>query len=258
MHAREYLRRINVDMNMQIGERLQCSIEEKKELLPLIDYIVNAAEKARREGLLALEDDLEECKYPLLRMGLQLVVDGTDPEIIEGILTARVVSGNASGKDFLAQNIIHVAALSIQQGDNPRIIEVKCFAYFGEEAEALQSQFAAEVTEPRDREKVKAFEESDGDFAKRFPEIEKLLGFDDRSIQKVLREIDTKELVSMFYGCSQKVKSKILRNMSKRAATLLAGDAMRGTPSLESVNANVEKVFAIVEKLQQAGEINAP
>ena len=48
--------------------------------------LVAFSEKARREGLLALEDDLEELEDDFLRKGIQLVVDGTDPEIIKNIL----------------------------------------------------------------------------------------------------------------------------------------------------------------------------
>ncbi|MBN1412816.1 MAG: hypothetical protein JW969_18360 [Spirochaetales bacterium] len=51
----------------------------------LISGLVNWSEKARREGLLALEDDLEEINLLFMRKLLQLVVDGTDPEIIKGI-----------------------------------------------------------------------------------------------------------------------------------------------------------------------------
>jgi chemotaxis protein MotA len=52
----------------------------------LISQLVTFSEKARREGLLALEDDLEELEDDFLRKGIQLVVDGTDPEIIKNIL----------------------------------------------------------------------------------------------------------------------------------------------------------------------------
>lgn len=52
----------------------------------LISQLVTFSEKARREGLLALEDDLEEVEDEFLRKGIQLVVDGTDPEIIKDIL----------------------------------------------------------------------------------------------------------------------------------------------------------------------------
>jgi len=48
--------------------------------------MVSFAEKARREGLLALEDDLAELNDEFLQKGLQLVVDGTDPEVVEDIM----------------------------------------------------------------------------------------------------------------------------------------------------------------------------
>lgn len=52
----------------------------------IIARLVAFSEKARREGLLALEDDLDEVEDDFLRKGVQLVVDGTDPEIIKNIL----------------------------------------------------------------------------------------------------------------------------------------------------------------------------
>jgi chemotaxis protein MotA len=52
----------------------------------IIARLVAFSEKARREGLLALEDDLEELEDDFLRKGIQLVVDGTDPEIIKNVL----------------------------------------------------------------------------------------------------------------------------------------------------------------------------
>ncbi|MBN2051524.1 MAG: motility protein A [Spirochaetales bacterium] len=52
----------------------------------IITTLVNFSEKARREGLLALEDDLEEVEQEFLRKGIQFVVDGTDPEIIKTML----------------------------------------------------------------------------------------------------------------------------------------------------------------------------
>lgn len=52
----------------------------------IISGLVNFSEKARREGLLALEDDLEEVEDEFMRNGIQLVVDGTDPDIIKSVL----------------------------------------------------------------------------------------------------------------------------------------------------------------------------
>lgn len=52
----------------------------------IITRLVTFAEKARREGLLALEDDLDEVEDVFMKKGIQLVVDGTDPDIIKSIL----------------------------------------------------------------------------------------------------------------------------------------------------------------------------
>lgn len=52
----------------------------------LITTLVNFSERARREGLLSLEDDLAGLDEPFLKKGIQLVVDGTDPELVRNIL----------------------------------------------------------------------------------------------------------------------------------------------------------------------------
>ncbi|MFP4636831.1 MAG: motility protein A [Spirochaetaceae bacterium] len=52
----------------------------------IIEELVRFADKARKEGLLALEDDLETIEDEFMRKGIRLVVDGTDPEIIKNIL----------------------------------------------------------------------------------------------------------------------------------------------------------------------------
>ncbi len=56
----------------------------------LVDDIVRLAEKARREGLLALEDAMKEVDSPFLKKGLQLAIDGTDSDELRDILEAEV------------------------------------------------------------------------------------------------------------------------------------------------------------------------
>lgn len=56
----------------------------------LIITLVSFSEKARREGLLALEDDLDELEDLFLRKGIQLVVDGTDPELVRRIMETEL------------------------------------------------------------------------------------------------------------------------------------------------------------------------
>jgi chemotaxis protein MotA len=56
----------------------------------LVETVVKLAEKARREGLLALEDAIKEVNDPFLKKGLQLAIDGTDSEELREILEAEV------------------------------------------------------------------------------------------------------------------------------------------------------------------------
>lgn len=64
------------------------------------------AQIARREGLLALEDKLESLDEPLLHKGIQLVIDGTSPELLRNILMIEVNSmydRHAEGRNILEQ-----------------------------------------------------------------------------------------------------------------------------------------------------------
>lgn len=55
-----------------------------------IGQMVKVAEKARREGLLALEEDIKQIDDPFAKKGLQLVVDGTDSELVRSMLEAEI------------------------------------------------------------------------------------------------------------------------------------------------------------------------
>ncbi|HEX8085807.1 MAG TPA: flagellar motor protein [Solirubrobacteraceae bacterium] len=63
---------------------------EAPELRRQVDDLVGYADRARRDGLLALEEELDEVSDAYTRKGLQLVVDGTPPELVREILEAEV------------------------------------------------------------------------------------------------------------------------------------------------------------------------
>jgi chemotaxis protein MotA len=59
---------------------------QRMEFERTIRTLVEFSERARREGLLALEDNLQEVEDEFMRKGIQLVVDGTDPELIKSVM----------------------------------------------------------------------------------------------------------------------------------------------------------------------------
>lgn len=67
------------------------TIKQKKESpAEAIELITRMADKARREGLLALEEESKKIKDPFLQKGIMLVVDGVDPAQVRSILETNV------------------------------------------------------------------------------------------------------------------------------------------------------------------------
>jgi len=62
----------------------------------VVDPLVKMAEKARREGLLSLESEIDTVEDEFMERGLQMAVDGTDPDDLYDILMAEVRAKKAS------------------------------------------------------------------------------------------------------------------------------------------------------------------
>ncbi|MBI3146599.1 MAG: flagellar motor switch protein FliG [Pseudogulbenkiania sp.] len=86
--------------------------------------------------------------------------------------------------------------------------------------------------------------------------FENILDIDDRSIQTILREVQTDSLVVALKGTSQELKDKIFRNMSQRAAEMLRDDLeAKGPVKLSEVEAEQKEILKVVRKLADDGQI---
>src|SRR5919198_2402983 len=63
-----------------------------------VTTLVGFAERARREGLLALEEMAKSVDDPFMRKGIELAVDGTDPDELRDIMEAEIASKKAADK----------------------------------------------------------------------------------------------------------------------------------------------------------------
>lgn len=107
---------------------------------------------------------------------------------------------------------------------------------------------------------IEALEEEDPELAeeikKRMFVFEDIVLLDDRSIQKVLREVDTQDLAKALKGVDAEVQEKIYRNMSKRASSLLREDMdFMGPIRLRDVEESQQKIVNIIRKLEESGDI---
>ncbi|MGL4561987.1 MAG: motility protein A [Brevinema sp.] len=72
---------------MQLGKLVSVVFKQPtNEIGAIIDTLLTFGEKARKEGVLSLEDDVSEIPDPFLQKAIRLVVDGTDPEVVKRIM----------------------------------------------------------------------------------------------------------------------------------------------------------------------------
>jgi chemotaxis protein MotA len=75
-----------------VGLLKRALLTKKIEGEQMIDVLVKLADRARREGLLALEDEVKKVEDPFLRRGLELAIDGTDSDDLREIMESEVDS----------------------------------------------------------------------------------------------------------------------------------------------------------------------
>lgn len=86
--------------------------------------------------------------------------------------------------------------------------------------------------------------------------FEDIITLDDASIQRVIREVDSKDLAKALKGSSEEVKERIFRNLSKRAAEMLKEDLeFMGPVRLREVEEAQQRIVGIIRRLDEAGEI---
>ncbi len=86
--------------------------------------------------------------------------------------------------------------------------------------------------------------------------FEDIIRLDDKSIQRLLRDVDTKDLGLALKGANDDIRSIFFKNMSEKAAKLLKDDIeMMGPVLMKDVSEVQTKIVGVVRSLEQAGEI---
>lgn len=107
---------------------------------------------------------------------------------------------------------------------------------------------------------MESLEEKDIDMAERIRELmfvfEDIVQLDDKAIQRMLREVETKDLAMALKGANEDVKDKIFKNMSERATAMLVDDMeYMGPVRAKEVQECQGKVVQVIRALEATGEI---
>ena len=236
------------------------SKEDKEKCKITIVKIVDLANLARRDGILALEMVAEKENDILLKTGLMTIVDGTGPELVREILENLIWSGNYSGHILLNKLILIEGVLAIQLGHNPRLISLKLGAMLGED------YIVKSLSNDSDEEKISEFWEKIKNNVT-LPECEKfeakLINMDNRSIQTIWRNMSySYNIVVALYGCSAKLIKLIFSNMSSYTLfnaieTYESTEAYKSTENCppDFITEAQEHVLKTIQELEDRGEI---
>jgi flagellar motor switch protein FliG len=161
-------------------------------------------------------------------------MDRTSPEVIEQVeaILERKLSTVIQQSDFAQAGGLQTLVDILNSSDRAteRLI-----------LEGLEGEDAELADEVRNRMFV-------------FEDIE---GLDDRSIQLVLRSVDAKELAVALKGVDQKVRNKVMKNMSERAAANLAEEIqLLGPIKLKTVEEAQNGIVRVIRTLEEAGQID--
>lgn len=86
--------------------------------------------------------------------------------------------------------------------------------------------------------------------------FENLVEVEDRSIQRILQEIESESLIIALKGAQPELREKFFRNMSRRQADIMVEDlASRGPVRMSQVEAEQKNILMIVRRLAESGEI---
>ncbi|HNS22608.1 MAG TPA: hypothetical protein PKH24_19045 [Sedimentisphaerales bacterium] len=117
----------------QFAERIQCSVEEKRECFDLILQLRKYASIIRKEGFLALEEELKHVNDEFLAISIQMGIDGVNPELFREIQERRILVDNCKGKELLRRVIITEAMASILSQDAFMTFQYKLLSYLGQQ-----------------------------------------------------------------------------------------------------------------------------
>ncbi|MBH2886437.1 flagellar motor switch protein FliG [Serratia marcescens] len=107
---------------------------------------------------------------------------------------------------------------------------------------------------------IDAMREYDGELAQKIIDemflFENLVEVDDRSIQRLLQEVEGESLLIAVKGAEQPLREKFLKNMSQRAADILRDDlANRGPVRMSQVENEQKAILLVVRRLAETGEM---
>lgn len=199
--------------------------DELPQTIALILSYLSPTQAAQIIGALPLENQADVAKKIAM-------MDRTSPDIIkevENVLEKKLSS--LVNQDFTVvggvDSVVNILN-TVDRGTEKHIMEV---------LEIEEPELADEI-----RKKMFVFED--------------ILLMDDRAIQRVLRDVENADLEVALKGSNEEVKAVILKNLSKRLASMIEEDIeFMGPVRMKDVEEAQQKIVGIIRRLEESAEI---
>ena len=199
--------------------------DEHPQTIALILSYLSAGQAATILGALAPEKQAEVAR----RIA---TMDRTSPDVIKEV--ERVLESKLSSLVNQDYTII---------GGVDAVVEILNTVDRGTEKHIMET---LEVEEPELADEIR----------KKMFVFEDILLLDDRSIQRVLRDVDNNDLAIACKGSAEEVQNAIFSNMSKRLAEMIREDMeFMGPVRMKDVEEAQQKIVGVIRKLEDTGEI---
>jgi flagellar motor component MotA len=117
--------------DLALAAKAACSKEDQLSLVPMVIHLKELAEKSKKSGILSLETELGQITDPFLKLGIQLIIDKTDPANMKDILDSDIYYNESNGRELLKKIILREGLLRIQEGDTPRNVLICTKIFLG-------------------------------------------------------------------------------------------------------------------------------
>ena len=235
----------------KLGDLLGESAQELRNALEPVEFLRRYDPKAiaqvlRNEHPQTIAVVLASMEARKARDILEILPPALQPQV-----TIRLANVNKVNRDFLGE-IEKTIAEQLQRKEGGTETEVggveAVAAIFNKLGKNLGNKIMSEI-EDKD-------EELAGRIKRLMFTFEDLKGLDDRSMQAVLKEVASEELILALRQTSEEMKQKIFANMSERAAAMLKEDMeTHGPARLNDVEAAQAKIALTAKRLADEGKI---
>ena len=226
------------------------------ETTKLIQIVMKLNRKALKHGIPSLEEEVEDLDDEDLKRGLRLIIDGADTGTIEDVFSKKI----SFEKDKYTQMYLIVLKRSIlgiqarEKSDFLLNVLMSCIDLEQKEKNEMGTlirsaldKYQQENSEDDDDAEDQIIENNE----QHLSDFDAILRLDDRSLQTLLREIDSSDLAKALKTAGKELREKIFNNLSKRTGAMLSEemDVLGKINPIEAEEAQ-KRIVDVIEKME--------